>query len=470
MRTMTAPTSRMASLLVVAAPLLGSVALAQPRVQDAAQEEPGVDSLDARARRLDEQEAQVEALRAQLEVLLDQAAAAETATPPAEEPGSDLHEGGSPDAGLGRDDEFIDPGFLKSVPLFGSDWRFSFGGYAKVDLLHDFAGTGDKMQFTLDTIPVDGDPPPGSYSNLQAAETRINFEVRDTGGSETSRFFVEFDFFDPTLSPRLRHAYFEYGNLLAGQTWTTLTELRQLPFLLDFAAGDSLYGGRTQQIRWQATATESLSWAVALENFDDENLLIPDDVQGTARSNFPSLVGRTTYDFGGSVVTVGASLGQNRWDGGGSAGDATSLFWSAMIGGRVYVDTEREDFVGFGASYSEGTPDTIISLAEAGTPRAVLRPNGELENVPAWNVQLGFHKAWSPQWSSNFSLAYAELDPVPGLPGDSLRIGSAFHGNVIRDLGTRMKVGLEYMHGIREVIDGGDGTANRVQFSLIYYF
>ena len=54
-----------------------------------------------------------------------------------------------------------DVGFVKSVPLFGSDWRFSFGGYAKLDILTDFAGTGNEFSFVTPTIPVNCSPPPG---------------------------------------------------------------------------------------------------------------------------------------------------------------------------------------------------------------------------------------------------------------------------------------------------------------------
>jgi hypothetical protein len=84
-------------------------------------------------------------------------------------------------AGDGRLDPYRDQDFLKSVPLFGSNWRFSFGGYAKIDLIHDFSGTGDEQQFVLATIPVDGNPQPGSYTSIQLAETRFNFDSMKTG-------------------------------------------------------------------------------------------------------------------------------------------------------------------------------------------------------------------------------------------------------------------------------------------------
>jgi len=117
---------------------------------------------------------------------------------------------------------FSDIGFIKSVPMFGTDWRFSFGGYIKVDVLHDFDGTGDEYSFETPTIPVEGTPgpQPGSYTKIHARETRFSFEVRNSReGLPFNKGFLEMDFFDEgNTAPRLRHAYLQWGNLLAGQT------------------------------------------------------------------------------------------------------------------------------------------------------------------------------------------------------------------------------------------------------------
>jgi len=106
---------------------------------------------------------------------------------------------------------FSDNGFAKSVPMFGSDWRLSFGGYVKLDVLHDFDGTGDKYQFITPTIPVEGAPGPeeGSYTTIHARESRYNFEVRNAReGLPFNKAFLEMDFYDESnTAPRLRHAY-----------------------------------------------------------------------------------------------------------------------------------------------------------------------------------------------------------------------------------------------------------------------
>ncbi len=153
-----------------------------------------------------------------------------------------------PMAAMGRGERLNDPDFVKSAPLFGSDFRFSIGGYAKTDLIFDFDGVGDPYQFVLGEIPVNDSPQGGSYSKLHIRESRTHLEIRNVNSPhKTDKFFLEFDFYDGKDSTnfRLRHAYMQYGQFLAGRTWSIITELRALPLILDFAAGDAILGGRS---------------------------------------------------------------------------------------------------------------------------------------------------------------------------------------------------------------------------------
>ena len=207
-------------------------------------------------------------------------AASKVASQPEASPPQVLRESGDPYK------LFADDDFPKSVPFFGSDWRFSYGGYLKLDLITDFDGTGDPYQFVTATIPVPGaanSPQPGGYTKVHVKESRFNFEVRNTSeNAPFTKVFFEMDFFDESsYAPRLRHAYLQYGNLIVGQTWTTLTEMRSLPFLIDFAYGDALYGGRTPQIRWQQPLGEKFSWAVGLESWNDGAIENPSMLSGT---------------------------------------------------------------------------------------------------------------------------------------------------------------------------------------------
>lgn len=401
----------------------------------------------------------------------DQDNGAAPASPSAVNPQSSSILNRMPDTAIGRG--LYDPDFAKSAPLFDSNWRFAMGGYAKVDLFHEFDG-GDEYEFLLSSIPVNGDPQPGSFTRLQMNETRFNFEMRNgAAGLPPNRVFLEFDFFDKSSpnSARLRHAYFQYGKLLAGRNWTTLSELRQLPLLLDFAAGDSLYGGRTTQLRWEETDGSDFDWAVALEDYADDSIYNPSDVSGTARSNFPRLVLRGSLEWAHGVATLGGSLSEIRFDGTATSGDVTELGWAIVTGGRVYLDKQNRHFFGFGASYGEGTASNILTFANGGVPNAAINADGTLDLTSNWNLQLSLHWKWSRWWSSNFNYAVAQLSDVPDLfEPDWIRDGRAIHANIIHKHSDVITYGLEYMTGKRENVNGEDGSAQRLQASIFYYF
>ena len=377
-------------------------------------------------------------------------------------------------AAEGRSDPYLDKDFSKSTPLLGSPWRFSFGGYAKLDLIHDFSGTGNKRQFLLSQIPVNDSPPEGSYSHMQVSETRFNFETRNSESPHENSLFLEFDFFDESnpSSVRLRHAYVRYGKLLAGQTWTLLSELRQLPLILDFAAGDSILGGRTQQLRWtNHSSDKTFGWAVALENFDDSGIYNPTNLSGEARSDFPRLASGFTKLWEWLEWSTGAAVTQVRFDGSDGVGDSTELAFTVTTAGRAYLDSSKGNWFGFGFGYQSGSITDVITFANAGTPNAAIDANGDLELAKGWNTQLGLHWIWTPTLSSNFSYAYAKITDVPdAFEPDWIRIGSSIHANLIYKYDDQLSVGAEVMHGVRENVSGSDGDAQRIQFSTFYYF
>jgi hypothetical protein len=367
---------------------------------------------------------------------------------------------------------YSDIGFAKSVPLFGSDWRFSFGGYVKLDVITDFSGTGDEFSFVTPTIPVNGVPPGGAYSNIHARETRFSFEMRnEREGLPFNKAFIEMDFFDEgSTGPRLRHAYFQWGNFLAGQTWTTLSQLDMLPFLLDFAYGDALYGGRQALVRWQQKESDRFSWAVALENWNSEGVENESGVPGVARYTIPLIALRTSYDWAGGNGFVGGSLSQLRWDGTDGVPDDTAPTWAFVTAWRIGLGSEDKSYVGLGGSFGDGQGSNTINLIEGGAANAVLSPDGTLEPMKFWSAQAALHYEFSEAWSTNFNVAWGALDPVPFRNPNTLKASGAGHVNVTYHFAPEFLVGVELMTGRRVNTDGADGRANRLQLSAMYSF
>jgi hypothetical protein len=374
-----------------------------------------------------------------------------------------------------RYETLSDADFPKSVPLFGSDWRFSYGGYVKLDVITDFDGTGDPYQFTTATIPVPGastSTPPGGYTKVHARESRFNFEVRNTDkDAPFTKLFFEFDFFDEgTTSPRWRHAYLQYGDLIVGQTWTTLSELRSLPFLVDFSYGDALYGGRASLVRWQHRVNDRFDWAVGLEDFNDKAIENPNALNGTARSWTPLFAARGTYDTGRALFTLGGALAQLRWDGNQGVADAQALQWSLVFGTRIYLGPDRKHFFVLNSSYGDGSAGNIISLAAGKVPGGVLGPDGSLHTLKAWSLVPALHFQLTPKLSTNLDYAWSQVESSSLREPDLMKGGTQWHVNLIYDLTKELRVGGEYMVGTRKNVNDASGQAKRLQFMMMYTF
>ncbi len=369
------------------------------------------------------------------------------------------------------EEELVADDFLGSWPLFGTDYRMKVGGYFKLDALYDFAGSGDENQFLIGQIPVDGTPQAdrSGYFNMLVRETRLNFDIRKSASDgPAQQFFLEMDFFDESsLSPRLRHAYVVYGNLLVGQTWTTIADMNSLPFFIDFGFGDALFGSRTPQIRWQQQVSSSWKWAVGLEQLQSSGIYNPLGLAGSATQQFPVLAGRLTHERSYGERSLAALVQQLHWDGEGAGPDADATGWALIYAGRHNLG--RRDFFTWNLAYGDGTADTIMALTGS-EANAVLTPDGRLITRQGYSAALGFGHEWSDTLSSNLGYAFTDLEDIGQRAPDAIRSGGVGHINLIWEARDKLSSGIEFMWGTRENADGNDGNATRVQTMVKYVF
>jgi len=359
--------------------------------------------------------------------------------------------------------DLVDAEFPGSWPMFGKDTRMKLGGYVKADFLYDFDGTTDKNQFLMATIPVDGTPEAANsgYVSLFARETRFNIDVRRIEKDRPPlRLFVEGDFWSSGNQFRLRHAYVVFGNFIAGQTWTTLSILESLVYVIDFAAGDALFGGRTTQLRYQGRLNDHWKLAVGVESLDFMGIENPSGLTGGPSAALPLLAARADYTWKSGLLAFGGSVGQLRWDGGADGPDATALQWDSVVAGRQYLG--KNDFFTWNVSWGHGSGENIMAFAGS-QANAVLTEDGRLETFPAFAFVAGYTHKWNTELATNASFAYGWLDTPPSRDPLALKRGGIAHVNLVWHPTKEFATGIEYMWGARRATDDRRGQANRVQ-------
>ena len=368
-------------------------------------------------------------------------------------------------------DDLISDEFPASWPMFGTDTRMKIGGYIKADFVADFDGTLDSRQFLMRTIPVEGMPEYGGdpYVDFFANDTQFNLDIRRIiPGAVPLRGYIEGDFFTPDNKFRLRQAYITAGDFILGQTWTNLSFLEAIPIMIDFAAGDALFGGRAPQMRYTRPLNDRWTLAVSAEELQYLGIQNSNDLPGKATTQWPLFAARADYNYDGGMVSFGASIGQLHWDGFENEPSDSALQYAFLVGGRQNIGDRA--FATYHLSYTEGAGENIMAFAGTAA-NAVLEADGTLTTFPSFAAVIGFGYDWSPSWSTQGSYAYGVLDTPESRGPLELKAGGIGHLNVIwSPITSSFSAGAEIMYGKTRVQNDATGTATRFQLMAKYSF
>ena len=371
---------------------------------------------------------------------------------------------------LTASEQLANQDFKGSWPMFGSDLRIKIGGYLKADFVYDVDGTRDKNQFLMSTIPVEGQPEYGNegYISFFAKETRVNIDIRRmAAGKIPLQAFVEGDFFTTGNQFRLRHAYITAGDFIIGQTWTTLSFLESMATMIDFAAGDALFGGRSVQVRYQKQLGETVKFYAGLEYLSSLGIENPNNLAGNANIQLPLLALRLDKRWKSGVLFLGASAAQLRWDGGASGPNDQIYQLSFVAAGRQYLG--KNNYFTYNVSTGNAYGENIIAFAGS-EANAVLNQAGKLDPIQGLSAMFGFMHRWAPKLESNFNYAYGWLDAPAERDPFALIRGGIGHLNLIYKMDSNFSTGVEYMWGAQRTANDAYGSATRIQAMAKFEF
>lgn len=351
---------------------------------------------------------------------------------------------------------------------------FKFGGYIKADFLNTWYQNGDVGQtsplrdFHLPSqIPV-GDMARNFDLDYHVKESRFNFDVKTRILGKDIHGFIEMDFLmskagdekvSNSFNPRLRHAYFEWDRMLVGQTWSTFMVV-VVPDEIDFAgAMDGLVFIRQPQIRYKAGG-----WWFAVENPETtiteylgsspmvtDSEILPDII---VRRNFAGKWGNW------SVAAMGRTLHKRD-----SVRNAAFGF-GITTGGKIWVG-QRDD-IRIVTTFGKGLGRYISAGFVSG---AVRNEDLSLNPTNTLNGYVAFNHFWQEKLSSSFSLAAFHAFHDESIAAQEINQSSySISGNLKWDPVPKLRLGLEYMYGYRELLGGTNGAFHRMQFAFKYTF
>jgi len=371
--------------------------------------------------------------------------------------------------------------------------NFEIYGFAQADFIQDFDGRLDPNwddAFRPSKIGIDEQFGSDGQSSLSVKQSRFGVKgSMPTGdGSEPLNFKFEFDLFGTGVDAgqttfRLRHAYGEWGRLLAGQTNTLFMDGDVFPNTIDYWGPSGMVFYRNVQIRYTPFKTENSHFAIAIErpgnDIDSGNLRLIEGLEDAQVQNDETLPDLTAqYRHGGDwghvqVAGILRKVGfetrptsADRWSSGSETG------WGINLGSAINVfgsDKILLQFV-YGEGIANYMNDGGMDLAPAATFGEVAVTSLQAEAVPLTGVVAYYDHYWSPKWSSSIGYSYTEVDNTNFQADDTFNKGEYASANLLHYPAANLMIGGEFLYGRRTNNDGADGDDMRFQFTVKYNF
>jgi hypothetical protein len=371
------------------------------------------------------------------------------------------------------------------------DRSFEIYGFAQADAIYDFGRMNPDWDDAFRPSKIAN--PEGIYgSNGQASVSvkQSRFGVKGTmptkEGHAPIDFKFEFDLFGVGVDAgqttfRLRHAYAEWGSLLAGQTNSIFMDIDVFPNTIDYWGPNGMVFWRNVQIRWTPYRTESSSFAIGIEEPSNDVDLgqvreFDPELGDTIQSNeeIPNLAAhfRTQGDWG-HVQAAGIlrSLGYDTKGTPRNEPKGDALGWGINLSGTV--NTWGKDKILWQYVYGHGIAsymnDGGMDLAPQGRlPSGTDPGNAEAEAVPLTGIVAYYDHYWNDQFSSSIGYSTTFVDNTNLQTGDTFKSAQYASVNLLYYPVPNVMIGGEVMWGDLEYEEGSTEDDTRVQFSVKY--
>ena len=394
------------------------------------------------------------------------------------------------DAHLPAERKYVEEGsFPGSIRIPGTGASFKIGGQVKMDGIYTPNNTpalAEDVFFTR-TIQTNAASKTGR-TRMLARDTRLNFDLRAPTEYGDLKVFSDFDLYGNAQANaqnqlggydiRLRHAYVQIGQFLAGQSWSNFNDPASFAETLDFAQVNGESFIRQPQFRWTSLKHDDFTFAASAEN--PEGDISDNTAPGTGRrtnaDNLPDMVASLSLDKSWGHLQTAALYRRIKVEGDTIApvfSDSANGY-GVNIGGRINTPLINEkDTVRFQANYGDGIGRYINDLQNVGTESfdaTVNASNTQIDTLKAFGGYTSYQALFNPKWRSNLTGGYVTVSQPGYQPGTVLSSTAYAAANVIWSPVPKLDVGFETLWGYRENKNDQSGNATRFITSVKYIF
>ena len=358
---------------------------------------------------------------------------------------------------------------------------YDFYGFIQLDAIYDFNRMNADWKDSLRPSQIcSGEVGCGSDGEtiFSVRQTRFGLSTVTQSDIGEIKGKLEFELYGVgndagKTIPRLRHAYFEVGSFLAGQTWSTFMDIDVFPNSIEYWGPPGMVFWRNIQLRWTPMRTKNSSIAIALEqpsaSIDQGKGSPIDPTLGfSGKTEFPDLTAhwRTSGDWG--HVQLGGILRSVGYDtsttaGGEPSGSETgygiNLSGNLKTGSKGTVKAQ----LAYGDAIASYFNDGGIDVASSSTGLAP-----ETLTIMGW--LLFYDYSWSNQWSSSIGWGGVDQDNSGGQNDDAFAGSQYGLVNLLHYPVKEIMLGGELQYGEYEEKGGVTRDDTRMQFTAKYMF
>ena len=327
----------------------------------------------------------------------------------------------------------------------------------------------------------------GHNGNIFASVRQTRFGARNLFPTPLGQLktVFEFELFGVGIDAgqttfRLRHAYGELGQFLAGQTWSPFMDPDVFPNSVEYWGPPGMVFFRNLQFRWQPINNGNKQVMIALErpgaSADLGSIVDRDIIQGVKfRFPAPDVSGRVRYGGERTYIQLAGIFRYIKWDD--NAPTATTNLSSHTYGWGVNASSNvgvgPKDTIKMSFIYGHGVENYMNDAPVDVAPKVTTNPHKPIDGdaLPVIGVVAFYDHYWNDKFSS--TLGYSLID----IRNAALQLPDAFHRGhyALTDLlyypVKNVMIGGEYIYGHRTNFSDGFGVNdNRIQFTFSYNF
>jgi len=366
---------------------------------------------------------------------------------------------------------------------------FEVYGFAMLDIGHDFKQIDPNWFDTMRVTKLPSKPNQFGENNSTFAGVRQSrFGVRsltptDYGDLKTT---FEFEMFGTGVDQgqttiRLRHAYGEFAQFIAGQTWSPFMDIGVFPNSLEYWGPTGMVFFRNVQLRYTPINDGKQTLMVAIERpgASGDAGVYADRVELQnikPRFPLPDFSGAYKYEQKWGYVRAGGIVRRINWDDTltndnfALSGHATG--WGINLSSNI--NAGKKDVIRLAYVFGEGVQnymnDSPVDIGIKKNPSNPVTPIVG-DALPVKGLLIFVDHTWSSEVSTAVGYSRQDIKNSDGQAADAFKNGQYALGNVLYTPVSNVTIGGEFQWGRRtNFSDGFHSDGVKVQFSFKYNF